>query len=156
MTLFILDIKKESQKWPIKKSIFTYIALTILTIAVNKIYGIFGHGVSSNSMTWMFLYPAIGGFLLFTLIGIFLPNIYRFTGYRIFFNLHNSGIALLTLGSFLKGVFDIAGTGSTYLSVYSVAGWLFITFGLAVLSILIVNYKRVATHEYKHFAQSHE
>lgn len=139
----ILDIKRTSQKKQIRKTIWIYLILSILMIVINKVYAIFGHGVNSSAMTWMFLYPLLGGVLLFFLMVRLLPDrITQFSGYRLFYNSYNSGIATLTLGSFLKGVFDIAGTNSSYIALFYMIGWLFIAFGLSVLIRLILNSRK--------------
>jgi hypothetical protein len=126
-----------------RKTILTYFILSILAIVVNKVYALFGHGVSSPAMTWMFLYPLIGGTLFYSLICGFANKIIKFTLYRLFFNIFNSGIATLTFGSFLKGIMDIAGAGSIYLVFYYVVGGLFIAAGLILMFIMVINQKRV-------------
>jgi hypothetical protein len=146
--LSILDISEKNQRGKIRKTIAVYLALSLIAIAVDNIYAIFGHGVRSAAMTWMFLYPLIGGTLFYLLIELLLPWINRFTGYRVFFNIYNSGTATLTTGSFLKGILDIAGTSSPYVAVYYIAGWVFIVSGLIVLTVLAVNYKRLNTSNY--------
>jgi len=81
-------------------------------------------------MTYMFLYPLIPGalvFLIFTLTGIKKPD-------RISYNLYNSGIAALTIGSLLQGIFKIAGTSSSFIIVYWIAGFTLI--GLGVIAFI--------------------
>ncbi|MDF2592928.1 MAG: putative rane protein [Clostridia bacterium] len=138
----ILDINIKNQSKHFRKTILTYLILSILAIVVNKVYALFGHGVSSPAMTWMFLYPLIGGALFYFLIYGFANKIIKFTLYRLFFNIFNSGIATLTFGSFLKGVMDIAGSGSIYLVFYYVVGGLFIAAGLILMFIMVINQKR--------------
>jgi hypothetical protein len=141
--LSILDINKKNRKKQVRKTIWVYLIMTILMIVINKVYGLFGHGVHSAAMTWMFLYPLLGGVLLFFLLDRLLPEqVTRFSGYRLFYNSYNSGIATLTVGSFLKGVFAIAGTDSAYLAGFYVAGGLFIAGGLSVLGVLMLNCRK--------------
>ena len=117
-------------------------------IVINKVYGDFGHGVHSAVMTWMFLYPLLGGVLLFLLMDRLLPDTTtRFSGYRLFYNSYNSGIAVLTTGSFLKGIFDIAGTNSSYIALFYAVGWLFIVLGLTVLLALILKGRKICLSE---------
>jgi hypothetical protein len=132
----------KNQSKHFRKTIITYLILSILAIVVNKVYALFGHGVSSPAMTWMFLYPLIGGALFYSLIYGLANKIIKFTLYRLFFNIFNSGIATLTFGSFLKGIMDIAGAGSTYLVFYYVVGSLFIATGLILMFIMLINQKR--------------
>ncbi|MCM8711235.1 hypothetical protein M2651_09355 [Clostridium sp. SYSU_GA19001] len=126
-----------------RKTILTYFVLSVIAIVVNKVYAIFSHGVSSAAMTWMFLYPLIGGLFFYLLIYVFAGKILKFTGYRLFFNIYNSGIAILTFGSFVKGVLEIAGADSPYLVYYYAVGGIFIAAGLILMSIMAVKQKRV-------------
>lgn len=142
MILSILDIKKNKVKYNFKKTVFIYILLGSFTILVNQVYGIFGHGVSSDAMTWMFLYPLVGGGV-YLLLGLLLPNISQFSGYRLFCNTYNSGIAALTTGSLLKGIMEIAGTNSSYLKYYYLIGYVMLVIAFVLLSLLALNYKRI-------------
>lgn len=128
-----LDIKKHNNK-----TILVYLAISVFMIAVDKIYAIFGHDVASGYMTWMFLYPFIGGALLYFLLGRMLSGANRYTGYRLFYNLYNSGIALLSVASFMQGIFEIAGTGSVYVTFYNVGGYLFVAFGLVGMILSVI------------------
>jgi hypothetical protein len=141
--LFILDIRNKDNRYKYNKTVFVYLAISAFTFIINKVYAIFGHGVSSDAMTWAFLYPLIGGALFFLLLGLLLPRINYFAGYRLLYNSYNSGIAVLTVGSLLKGVMEIAGTNSPYLKMYTMIGYGFMAFGLIVIIILAVNYKKV-------------
>jgi len=127
------DTSIREPKKHIRKTTAAYLAVTLLAVAVNFVYGIFGHGVRSGWMTWMFLYPLLGGLLFFSLLGLAIPGVIRAPRYRLFFNIHNSGIAVLTTGSFLKGILHIAGTESAYTAWFDAAGWLLVVAGIAVL-----------------------
>ena len=136
----ISDIKGKKST----KTVFVYLAVSLFAIAVNSIYSLFGHGEKSGYMTWMFLYPLIGGTMLFLFTDWVRPELKQLEGYRIFYNLYNSGIAMLTVGSFMKGIFEIAGTNSRYIPVYYTAGILFILAGL--VSLLYHSVKKSSTH----------
>lgn len=140
--MFILDTEIKSHKKKIMKTALVYLALSLIAIIINYVYGLFGHGVHSASMTWMFLYPLLGGAVLYLLIFLLVPDIARFVAYRMFYNIYNSGIATLSLGSFLKGIFDIAGTSSVYIAVFYAIGELFVALGLVMLLVLAVNLKK--------------
>jgi len=140
--LFTSNIKLKSQRGQIRKTIVVYVILALTMIVINYVYGIFGHGVSSPAMTWMFLYPLLGGALLFLLIDRLTPGITQYTGYRVFVNDYHSGIATLTLGQFLKGILDIAGTSSPYIVFFYGTGWSFIGVGLILLLRLIAKHRR--------------
>jgi hypothetical protein len=133
-----LDIKDKCQKYETGKTILTYLALTVTAVLVDNIYALFGHGVRSAAMTWMFLYPLLGGALFYFFIGIIIPGISHAAGYRLFYNVYNSGIAILTVGSFLKGILDIAGTSSPYILLFYMTACLFIAAGLTLLAFPVL------------------
>ena len=140
--MFTSDIKLKCQRQQIRKTIIVYVLLSLLMIVINYVYGIFGHEVSSPAMTWMFLYPLVGGVLFFLLIDVLTPGSTEIAGYRVFFNIYNSGIATLTLGHFLKGILDIAGTSSPYIILFYMIGWLFVGVGLVLLLRLVVKHRK--------------
>ncbi|MDF2844565.1 MAG: hypothetical protein K0R00_2991 [Herbinix sp.] len=109
MILFILDIKEH------KKILLTYLGVAIVSIVVDRIYSIFGHGVYSAAMSLMFLYPLLAGVIYFILFVLLLKKAHLSFGFRLFKNLYASMVTLLTVRSFLQGIFEIAGTNSPYL-----------------------------------------
>jgi hypothetical protein len=125
------DIEKGGSRLQLHR-IMAFLAFAGLAFLVNKIYGLFGHGVRSASMTWMFLYPLLGGSLIYLLIDLLVPAIKTRPAYRLFCNLHNAGLAALTVGSFLKGILDIAGAESPYSHWFFYAGWLLLAAGMAL------------------------
>lgn len=125
------------------KATLAYLILSASAVAVDKVYGIFGHGVDSAAMTWMFLYPLLGGALFYFIIDRLIHGITKFAGFRIFLNIHNSGIATLTLASLLKGIFEIAGTNSPYLVYYYIVGGVFIATGLIIMLKMAIYQDRV-------------
>jgi len=126
--------KDTEKRW---KIIRIYALMSVIAVAVNLIYTQFSYGISSDSMAWMFLYPLLGGCLFFLLLGVLIPGVFQSEYYRTFFNLHNFGIATLTVNSFLTGILEIAGTASTYTRMIAIAGWTLITVGLIILAISI-------------------
>lgn len=120
----ILDINRS-----IIKSIVVYFCIAIFTLIFAKVYSIFSHGVYSKYMDLMFLYPLIGGAFIHVLLLLFTINI-NYMKYRIYFNIYNSGIALLTVGSLLHGILEIAGTSSEYIVYYSILGWIAVSVGI--------------------------
>lgn len=107
---------KRAQRLPVKTSI-VYFAVSLLCILIANVYAIFGHGVRSSSMDFMFLYPILGGTLVFLLLALVLaklpPKLRRLS--RIAYNLYNSGIAAFTSAAMLTGIMEIAGTGSEWI-----------------------------------------
>jgi hypothetical protein len=128
--LFISDTDAKEKKRGLKRTIEVYMILAFTAVLTDNIYALFGHGVRSASMTWMFLYPLLGGALVYLLIELLLPRIRETAGLRLSYNLYNSGIALLTVGSFLRGILEIAGTASPYTPVFCLTGWGFAAAGL--------------------------
>lgn len=103
-----------------------------MTVAASRIYGVFAHGVSSAAITYMFMYSPVGSalpaLLLWVLVG---------ACSRVAYNLHNAGVAALTVASFLQGVFEIAGTASGFTLVIRVMGA-----GLVVVAVAAEANKR--------------
>lgn len=147
MILSILAINNNDIKHEYSKVLIAYLSITCFTILTNQIYSLYGHGVSSDAMTFMFLYPLLGGFIFFLIIRLFFSKIYYFSGYRVFFNIHNSGIATLTIGSFLRGIFEIAGTASNYVKYYYIFGWIFIGISLLLFLGMLLNKNKKTLEE---------
>lgn len=139
MTLFTLVINNFKSNRQARKTLISYSAVSIFCVIFDKIYALFGHGVSSYSMSLMFLYPLLGGVLPFLILWLLIPRSTDITNYRFSYNSHNSGIAALTTGSLLNGIFEIAGTSSPYLIIYTVCGWIMLATG--VLTYLFNLYK---------------
>ena len=131
--MYISDIDQNDLVVKIRKNKISYFFLSILAVAVNYIYGFFGHGVTSNAMTWMFLYPLIGGYLVYFILGKIPLQIKSVSHFRVFSNAYNAGIASLTTGSLLTGILEIAGTSSSYTIVFYVIGGILSVIGLFTL-----------------------
>ena len=113
----------------IKKAFIIYIVTTVFCLVFFIIYNIFSHDVTSPFMTFLFAWPLLLGVLPCGILLIFkLENLYP---NRITANLYNSGVAVLTVSSAMRGVFDIAGTSSIHQSILMVIS--FLLFGLAAL-----------------------
>ena len=103
-----------------------YGAVGSFCMLFSYIYSFFSHGVSSPYMTYMCLYPLLGGMLLcLVLWALRLPE----PG-SIAINAYSSGIATLTVGSCVHGIMFIAGTSTPLQAVYTALGT-----GLAGLGI---------------------
>ncbi|MDR1692595.1 MAG: hypothetical protein LBR72_04490 [Oscillospiraceae bacterium] len=96
-------------------------------VVITNVYALFGHGVRSDAMDGMFLYPLLGGTAVYLLTGFALKKAAVRPGSTIY----NAGIATLTAGGMLRGILEIAGTGSAYGTVFTAVGW-----GLAGLGLL--------------------
>lgn len=91
-------------------------------VVFDRIYALFSHGVASASMSLMFLYPLLGGALPALLLACLRPEIASARRWRLLYNVTGSGLAILTVGSLLRGILEIAGTGSAYLLFFTLAG----------------------------------
>ncbi len=94
-----------------------YIGVTVFCVVFFLVYDRFSHGVHSPFMTFMFAIPMALGVIP---CGIFLA-VERQPG-RLTQNLWNSGVAMLTISSGLRGVFEIAGTSSDWRIALTIAG----------------------------------
>ena len=110
-----------------KVNIVAMSVATIVCFIFSKIYNHFGHGVYSFYMTFLFLWSLIGGawYVLLILLDT-VPN-------RISINTMNAGVATLTAGSLVKGIFEIAGTSSNYEIGFFILGTVFVFGGIISL-----------------------
>lgn len=143
----ISDIKQRFTKLSLKCSIEIYLLLSILCIIIDNIYALFGHGVTSASMTCMFLYPLLGGTLIFVLIALTVPTAVKAFGFRLSFNLYNSGIAALTTASFLNGILEIAGADSPKTILFYLTGWSMTALGVLTFLAMPLRLRARRTHE---------
>jgi hypothetical protein len=103
--------------------------VSVLCVIVANVYALFGHGVRSDAMEYMFLYPLIGGFVIKILSTLAVGD-YSRGRKRVGVNLYNSGLAALTCGALLRGIVEIAGTDSSYIHWFFVIGWAMIVCGM--------------------------
>ena len=113
----------------VRNGLIGMLVTSLFCIIFAIIYNHFGHGVYSVYMTYMFLFPLILGSGVYGLV-LILPQMKGVS--RLPFNLYNSGIATLTVGSLLKGIFEIAGTSSPYVVVYWLVGTTMIVFSVLI------------------------
>lgn len=129
--MFTLDMNKQKRFRQSTKTSIVYLAISIFCFIFNAVYSLFSHGVSADAMTYLYLIPLLGGSLPFLLLRFLLPQAEASLHYRFFYNCYHSGIALLTTASMLLGIFEIAGTSSSYLSLFYVLGGVMIVISLA-------------------------
>ena len=122
MTLYISD--KNS------KTVINYFIITIFCIVFSLIYRIFSHSVTSTFMTFMFVFPLFG--MISSLIIYKNINI-KIIPKDITKKLFRCGIATLTIGSCVRGIFDIYGTSVNLIILY----WIF---GTALLIISLITW----------------
>jgi hypothetical protein len=100
---------------------------------ITNVYALFGHGVRSDSMDFMFLYPLLGGSAVFLLAARLRPVLRKKTRgiSRAGYNLYNSGIAALTSAALLTEIMEIAGSDSRMIQYIRIAGIVLIITAIA-------------------------
>ncbi len=131
--LSTLDISKKT----IKKTLVTYIFLTILLYIASVIYLKLSYGVVSKYMKYLALIPLVLGVFLYFILSLFKNLKHN----RISFNLYNSGVFTLTIGSLLQGILEICGAHSFYTIWY-----LRIGITLILISIILFIIKNKIAH----------
>lgn len=112
-----------------KKASVIYCFLAVFCGLFSAVYEHFSHGVYSNYMVWLFLFPLIGGTIPFAVIA----RQYKLTyPGSLSVNLYNSGIATLTVGSCFQGILEIYGASSEYLLIYWIAGTALVVAAVAI------------------------
>lgn len=106
-----------------------------------QVYALFGHGVRSASMTWMFLYPLAGAALALCLMGL-RPEARAGRLWPAARNLLGCGLSVLTMGALLKGVLDIAGTASAYILFYRIVGAALVGAAIVLGVVLLAGARR--------------
>ncbi len=111
-----------SDKQKAKKMMLLYLAVTVFCGVFGSVYEYFGHGVFSPYMMYLFLFPLAGGMLVQLLFMVTklpypVPAASR---------LYHAGLASLTVGSCMTGVFEIYGSASSLTKYYWYAGFVLI------------------------------
>jgi hypothetical protein len=106
-----------------------YVCVTLFCLVFFLIYDRFSHGVRSPYMTFLFAWPLVLG-VLPNLAFRLLPQLRR--PRRWANNFYHASVAALTVGSVLRGIFDIAGTASDYQAYLMYAGAVLWILGIAV------------------------
>lgn len=126
MTLFTLDINKR---------IFKFLLLSIFCFIFTTVYNKFGHGVYSVYMNTLFIWPLIAAITYTTLKVIDKGN------NKLGIYLFNTSIVVMIYGSLLVGIFEIAGTASTYTNIYFILGAILFVIGFIILIVSKKNHK---------------
>ncbi len=132
MILSTLDSKKQVREFYFRNRVKPYLGITLFCALFSCVYSFFSHGVTSPSMSYLFLYPLILGVVAGVLCMKFKKTIPHH-----FFATHfyHTGVAALALSSMLRGIFEIAGTASVYQTVLMVIGILSIACGVVAFII---------------------
>ena len=112
-----------------------YAPVTVFCAVFFLIYDRFSHGVRSPYMTFLFVPPLVLG-LLPSLIIYLLPRIPKQPAVSA--DVYHAGVASVTVSSMLRGIFEIAGTSSSYQEYLMVAGVVLLAAGAVIYAAAIV------------------
>ena len=122
-------------------TIITYIGIASFCGLFSAVYEHFSHDVYSDSMIHLFLYPLIGGASVFAILWV--------TGFKYPSGapviVYHCGIATLTVGSCLDGIFEIYGSVSAYVIYYRIIGIMLIAVSAILCAIFRVIYSDTKT-----------
>lgn len=118
-----------------------YAAAAAVCLVVGAVYTLFGHGVTSWSMSFMFGVPLAGG-LWYLLLSKAAPEAGVAWSRRAGGKLFSGGIAILTVQCLLRGILDIAGRTSEYLPAYLWAGGGCLALSLGIFAATALRAKR--------------
>lgn len=130
MTLSASDISPERKAT--RKAVLTYFCIALYCGLFSAIYEHFSHGVYSNYMVFLFIFPLIGGAVPYAALGFIKRMRCPSASAR---RIYNCGVATLTVGSCFAGILEIYGTTSVYLKYYWLAGIALIAMGIAVYAL---------------------
>jgi len=108
------------------KAMIGYLSFTLFLIVFQFIYHIFAHGVTSNYMSYAFMFPLGLGVLSCLVDYLTKPS------NVISLSIWQMGVVTLSVGSIMKGVFDIYGNTSSLVPYFFYAGILFIVLSLII------------------------
>lgn len=117
------------------KTAFVYLLVSLFCVLFGAVYEIYSHEVYSYYMLYAFVFPLAGGTLPFSILSLTKAKRYPTALSR---NLYHSGIATLTVGSFIKGVLDIYGTTNVLSEYYWPVGLCFIIAGVLTYAIFAI------------------
>ena len=112
----------------IRRTFLVDLAVSVLLFGFAKVYNLYGHGVTSLKMDYMFGIPLAGG-VLFVAVALLFRLIRGFS-LRPFRLLLHMSLATLTAWALLFGILEIAMADSPYLGLFFWAGA-----GFAALSL---------------------
>ena len=115
----ILSISFSAARLCAVKIALGYLIISVLCAIIGAVYELFSYEVYSYFMLYAFAFPLCGGafpYLIYALLlEASLPSLFN----RL---LGHTGIATLTIGSFMTGVLEIYGTTNLLISIYWLVG----------------------------------
>jgi len=125
--LFTSDINMNRRS--ASRTSLIYLIVSLFCALFGAAYEMFSHEVYSYYMIYAFVFPLVGGTLLFQIFAVI--GLKRYPHYFAC-KLYHSGIAALTVGSIVRGVLDIYGTTNALANYYWIFGGLFFFVGIGV------------------------
>ena len=125
-----------------------YAGVTLFCAVFSIIYNIFAHGVHSPYMTWLFVWPLVLGVAVEIVAGIIRQKTDGGRVADIAECIYNSGVAALTVSSMLRGIMDIAGTGSVYQVWMLYAGTVMAAAGAVIFAVAVLAGKSNGSRKY--------
>lgn len=120
------------------RALLWYSAMTALTLVFGIVYTYFGHGVTSDYMTYAFA-PLLIATFLYLLFTAFekIPRPERFSATFLAF-----AATSLTLSSIARGILQIAGAYSNYDGIVEIAGYIFLVIAILLYPTEIILQKK--------------
>jgi hypothetical protein len=125
-----------------RREFIIYLAFSVLLLAFDRTYVIFSHGVSSLSMTLMFLPVLTGGLVLTMLRAVMKHRLYNHRLYRLFSFLYHSSIALVVNGMLVKGILEIADASTKSTAIFELLSAALAMLSIWILFLIIKNKKQ--------------
>ena len=133
MTLFSLN----NDRKVIRRNFFIYLGVVIFCIIFGLVYEYYSHNVLSYFMLLGFLFPLGLGLLPYGLL--FFLKSDKGPG-ALTSNVYNGAVAVLTVGSYFKGVLDIYGTTrEVFVIIYFSLGSIMAAIGLILYVLSLTN-----------------
>ena len=120
------------------RALLWYSAMTLLTLVFGIVYTHFGHGVTSDYMTYAFV-PLLIAAVFYLLLAAFkkIPRPERFSATFLAF-----AATSLTLSSVARGILQIAGAYSNYDGIVETAGYIFLAIAILLYPTEIILQKK--------------
>ncbi len=105
-------------------SLVGYFGTTVFLFVFYLVYKNFAFGEDSEYMRCAFMAPLFGGLIIMTFMALTSKGMRK---YRLFYNLWNSGIALVVAGCLTKGVVEMSGRDADcHIPYFIAAGVMFL------------------------------
>ncbi len=103
---------------PFHRNSFVYLLISLFILLTGFIYELFSHGIYSMSM----LYAFVPTLILGTLLNAVLERLKAYAPGNITKQIWHCGVATVTVGMLLNGIFQIYGTANKLLNLYYIIG----------------------------------